>query len=58
MMLVVILIPSRCSYVGRVCDNIILLYEDPYKDGGVSINGNRVLFNNLKTPIMVGNKEI
>ena len=25
-----------------------------YKDGGVSINGNKILCQNLKTPILVG----
>ncbi len=41
--------------VGSICDEYnFYWYEDPYKDGGVSINGNRVLSDNLKTPIMVG----
>ena len=30
--------------VGKVCDEYnFYWYEDPYKDGGVSINGNKVL---------------
>ena len=41
--------------VGKVCDEYNLYwYEDPYKDGGVSINGNRVLSEKLSTPILVG----
>ena len=41
--------------VGKVCDeNNLYWYEDPYKDGGVSINGNRVLSEKLSTPILVG----
>ena len=41
--------------VGKVCDDHDLYwYEDPYKDGGVSINGNRVLSEKLSTPILVG----
>ena len=41
--------------VGKVCDEYdFYWYEDPYKDGGVSINGNKVLSQNLSTPILVG----
>ena len=41
--------------VGKVCDEHNLYwYEDPYKDGGVSINGNEVLSKKLSTPILVG----
>jgi L-alanine-DL-glutamate epimerase-like enolase superfamily enzyme len=41
--------------VGKVCDEYDLYwYEDPYKDGGVSINGNKVLSEKLSTPILVG----
>ncbi len=41
--------------VGKVCDEFnFYWYEDPYKDGGVSINGNKILCQNLKTPILVG----
>ena len=41
--------------VGKVCDEHNLYwYEDPYKDGGVSINGNKVLSEKLSTPILVG----
>ena len=41
--------------VGRVCDEYdFYWYEDPYKDGGVSINGNRLLSESLTTPILVG----
>lgn len=41
--------------VGKVCDEYnFYWYEDPYKDGGVSINGNKVLSQNLKTPLLVG----
>lgn len=41
--------------VGKVCDEYNLYwYEDPYKDGGVSINGNKVLSEKLSTPILVG----
>ena len=41
--------------VGRVCDDYdFYWYEDPYKDGGVSINGNQILSQNLSTPLLVG----
>tara|TARA_B110000003_G_scaffold102236_2_gene104429 strand:- start:444 stop:1622 length:1179 start_codon:yes stop_codon:yes gene_type:complete len=41
--------------IGKVCDDYgFYWYEDPYKDGGVSINGNKVLSKNLSTPILVG----
>ncbi len=41
--------------VGKICDEHNLYwYEDPYKDGGVSINGNQVLSEKLSTPILVG----
>ncbi len=41
--------------VGKVCDDYeFYWYEDPYKDGGVSINGNQILSQNLSTPLLVG----
>tara|TARA_B100000767_G_scaffold270537_1_gene294451 strand:+ start:9001 stop:10191 length:1191 start_codon:yes stop_codon:yes gene_type:complete len=41
--------------VGKVCDEYNLYwYEDPYKDGGVSINGNATLAQSLSTPILIG----
>jgi L-alanine-DL-glutamate epimerase-like enolase superfamily enzyme len=41
-------------YVGRACDdNACLWYEDPFRDSGVSVIGNRMLRENLKTPLMV-----
>ena len=41
--------------VGKICDEFnFYWYEDPYKDGGVSINGNQVLSQKLSTPILVG----
>ena len=41
--------------VGKVCDHYgFYWYEDPYKDGGVSINGNKYLSKKLSTPILVG----
>jgi L-alanine-DL-glutamate epimerase-like enolase superfamily enzyme len=41
--------------VGKICDEYdFYWYEDPYKDGGVSINGNQVLSQKLSTPILVG----
>ena len=41
--------------VGKVCDEYnFYWYEDPYKDGGVSINGNQILSQNLDTPLLVG----
>ena len=41
--------------VGRICDDYdFYWYEDPYKDGGVSINGNQILSQNLSTPLLVG----
>ena len=41
--------------IGKVCDDYgFYWYEDPYKDGGISINGNKTLSQNLSTPILVG----
>lgn len=46
---------SDALEVGRVCDEYgFYWYEDPYKDGGVSINGNQVLVQKLSTPLLVG----
>ncbi len=40
--------------VGKVCDDYdFYWYEDPYKDGGVSIHGNQILSQNLSTPLLV-----
>ena len=41
--------------IGRICDDYgFYWYEDPYKDGGVSIHGNKTLSQNLSTPILIG----
>ena len=41
-------------YVGRACDEIeALWYEDPYRDASVSANGQRLLREKLKTPLLV-----
>lgn len=41
-------------YVGRACDdNGCLWYEDPYRDSGVSVIGQKMLRENLKTPLLV-----
>ena len=46
---------SDALEVGRICDEYgFYWYEDPYKDGGVSINGNQVLVQKLSTPLLVG----
>ena len=46
---------SDAIEVGKVCDEYeFYWYEDPYKDGGVSINGNQLLAQNLSTPLLVG----
>ena len=46
---------SDALEVGKVCDEYNLYwYEDPYKDGGISINGNAFLAKSLSTPILVG----
>lgn len=40
--------------VGRVCDECGLYWlEDPYSDGGVSIQGHRMLKQNIRTPLLV-----
>ena len=45
---------SDALEVGKVCDDYeFYWYEDPYKDGGVSINGNQVLSQNLSTPLLL-----
>ena len=42
-------------YVGRACDEAeCFWYEDPYRDSGVSITGQKRLRNKLKTPIVGG----
>lgn len=41
-------------YVGRACDdNECFWYEDPYRDASVSVIGQKMLRDNLKTPILV-----
>jgi len=41
-------------YVGRACDEAnCLWYEDPYRDAGVSVQGQRLLREKLKTPLLV-----
>lgn len=41
-------------YVGRACDEInAFWYEDPYRDASVSANGQRLLREKLKTPLLV-----
>lgn len=40
--------------VGKVCDELGLYwFEDPYADGGISINGHRRLKEHVKTPILI-----
>ncbi len=41
-------------YVGRACDDAgCLWYEDPYRDASVSVQGQRMLREKLKTPLLV-----
>lgn len=41
-------------YVGRACDdNGCLWYEDPYRDSSVSVIGQKMLREQLKTPLLV-----
>jgi L-alanine-DL-glutamate epimerase-like enolase superfamily enzyme len=41
-------------YVGRACDEAeCLWYEDPYRDAGVSVEGQKLLRQKLKTPLLV-----
>ncbi|MER8961211.1 enolase C-terminal domain-like protein [Mesorhizobium sp. M0701] len=41
-------------YVGRACDdNACFWFEDPYRDSGVSVVGQKMLRENLKTPMLV-----
>ncbi|HEX7076513.1 MAG TPA: enolase C-terminal domain-like protein [Hyphomicrobiaceae bacterium] len=41
-------------YVGRACDEAeCLWYEDPYRDASVSVTGQRLLREKLKTPLLV-----
>lgn len=41
-------------YVGQACDEArCFWYEDPYRDSGLSVDGNRRLREKLKTPLMV-----
>jgi len=41
-------------YVGRACDEAgCLWYEDPYRDAGVSVQGQRMLREKLATPLLV-----
>jgi L-alanine-DL-glutamate epimerase-like enolase superfamily enzyme len=41
-------------YVGRACDaNACFWYEDPYRDSGVSVIGQKMLRENLRTPLLV-----
>jgi len=41
-------------YVGRACDdNECFWYEDPYRDASVSVHGQKMLRENLKTPLLV-----
>ncbi|MFC7397313.1 enolase C-terminal domain-like protein [Chelatococcus sp. GCM10030263] len=41
-------------YVGRACDEAeCLWYEDPYRDASVSVQGQRMLREKLKTPLLV-----
>ncbi len=41
--------------IGKICDEYgFYWYEDPYKDGGVSIHGNKTLSQSLSTPILIG----
>lgn len=40
--------------VGKVCDELdFYWYEDPYADGGISINGHRRLKEHVKTPLLI-----
>jgi L-alanine-DL-glutamate epimerase-like enolase superfamily enzyme len=40
--------------VGKVCDELdFYWFEDPYADGGISINGHRRLKEHVKTPILI-----
>lgn len=40
--------------LGRVCDELGLFWlEDPYADGGLSINGHRMLKQHVKTPLLI-----
>ncbi|MBA3517630.1 MAG: mandelate racemase [Rhizobiales bacterium] len=41
-------------YVGRACDdNACFWYEDPYRDSSVSVIGQKMLRENLRTPLLV-----
>ena len=41
-------------YVGRACDEAkCFWYEDPYRDSGVSVEGQKMLRAKLKTPLLV-----
>lgn len=41
-------------YVGRACDEAACFwYEDPYRDASVSVQGQRMLREKLKTPLLV-----
>jgi len=41
--------------VGRACDEAnYFWYEDPFKDGGISVNAHRKLRQLIKTPILMG----
>ena len=41
--------------VGRACDEAnYFWYEDPFKDGGISVNAHRKLRELIKTPILMG----
>ena len=40
--------------LGRICDECGLYwYEDPYADGGISIQGHKMLKQSVKTPILI-----
>ncbi len=46
---------SDALEIGKVCDEYnFYWYEDPYKDGGISMNGNEILSKKLSTPILIG----
>ncbi len=46
---------SDALEVGKICDEYNLFwYEDPYKDGGISMNGNKLLSQNISTPLLLG----
>jgi L-alanine-DL-glutamate epimerase-like enolase superfamily enzyme len=58
-----LMIDPACEYetfadalrVGRACDEAnFFWYEDPFKDGGISIVGHRKLRQLIKTPILMG----